>query len=204
MQLIPRLVSFVRWHRRWLAALCAAACLYALGSALVRPAEPTATLPVAARRIAVGEAFTPDVVRVEQVPLRLAGDGEPLDLEQLAGAHSAVPLSPGQIIYRSAVSFPGQARPDHVLVPVSIRDDGLRELLTPGARVDLVVALHETAEVVASGSIAASPASSGSPTRLTGAGGMVLVEIPASEAAGVAVLGQSGQLSVVLTPSLSK
>lgn len=199
MQIVQRVLAFLNWHRRLVAALCAATCVYGIVHVFSQETASTVKAVVAAKEIPVGATISKDSLLVTDLPAEFARADTFEHPEELAKAHSLIPLAPGQLLYGSAVSFPGNAPPGRSLVPVSVRDEALRSLLVPGARVNLVMALEDTPEVVASGVISAPPQQQEKLSKLTTGGGLVIVEVSTELAATVSVLGQSGQLSFVLT-----
>ena len=86
-------------------------------------------------------------------------------------------------------------------MPVLVTDDSVRSALRPGDVVSLIAPGEGGAEVVASGArVASLPAAgdTGAVSLSTGGSDAVLVEVSDEVAATVAMLGQSGQLSLVL------
>ena len=82
-----------------------------------------------------------------------------------------------------------------------VTDDSVRSALRPGDIVSLIAPGEGGAEVVASGArVASLPAAgdTGAVSLSTGGSDAVLVEVSDEVAATVAMLGQSGQLSLVL------
>lgn len=87
-------------------------------------------------------------------------------------------------------------------MPIVVADDELRRLLSPGELISLVSAHGESPEIVTGDArVVALPSTEGSGALRAAAStdrGALLVDVPASSAAVVALLGQGGQLSVIL------
>ena len=85
------------------------------------------------------------------------------------------------------------------LVPILIRDNSLRTLLSPGTPVTLVLA--DSGEVVATDARVSSMPSASEGTLLNPGGGakpLILVDVPAGIGPEVSALGQQGKLTVIL------
>lgn len=198
-QLLPRLVSFVRWHRRLIAALLAG--LVVAGIVQVASAPPPAGEPVVALAQAVepGEAISADVLTTVLLPKEAITDSTLTSPDEARGAQAAVGLKPGQVLTRELLLHGGMAAEGKSLVPIAVERPEIRALLSPGAMVQLVVALGDAPEVVCTARIATLPAEAGNTMASARSGNaMVVVEVPTEVAPTVATLGQGGQLSVML------
>lgn len=198
MQLLRRLGSFINWHRRVVAALCAAvvvAGIISVASARPPDGEPVVVL---AADVPAGEVLSPEHLTTVRVPASLLTEGTLRSPGKAVGAHTAIALEAGQVLTKGLLLQGGGVQEGHALVPVSVPDQDLRNLLVPGTTVELVVALGERPEVLGGARVAAQPSA---PTSTIGAAkgsSMVLMEVAAELAPSVATLGQSGQLAVVI------
>lgn len=201
MKLWQKISSFVSWHRRVVAALAAALCV--AGIVGVAQAPPPAGEPVVAARapIPVGHRLTEDDLTLVDVPPHLITDSALRGLDDAVGAVTAVALDEHQPITGHALLRGGTAEDGRALVPIRVADDDLRSLLIPGTTASLVVALGEAPQVVTNQARVATPATQpggGTLSSAQSSRGMIVVDVPSDVASVVAVLGQSGQLAVVL------
>ena len=198
MQLLRRLASFINWHRRVVAALCAAVVVAGIVSvASARPPEGEAVVALATD-VPAGEALSPQHLTTVRVPSSLLTSRTVRSLDDAVGAHSAVALEAGQVLTKGLLLQGGSVQEGHALVPVAVPDQDLRNLLVPGTAVELVVALGERPEVLGRARVAAQPSAPTSTIGATKGSSMVLMEVAAELAPSVATLGQSGQLAVVI------
>lgn len=199
MKLLQPVVHFINWHRRVVAALCAALCVAGLVSAFGTTAPPTTPVVVLAHAVAAGEELTDDALRVAEVPVSLAPESAVVSANGAVGATAAVTLDEGQLLTSGLLLFGDRAAEGRSLVPILVSDPDLRALLRPGATVSLVLALGDAPEVVSSARIATLPQEAESTIAGARSGtGMVIVEVPDDVAPVVATLGQGGQLAIVL------
>lgn len=198
MQLLRRLASFINWHRRVVAALCAAVVVAGIVSvASARPPEGEAVVALATD-VPAGEALSPQHLTTARVPSSLLTSRTVRSLDDAVGAHTAVALEAGQVLTKGLLLQGGSVQEGHALVPVAVPDQDLRNLLVPGTAVELVVALGEQPEVLGRARVAAQPSAPTSTIGATKGSSMVLMEVAAELAPSVATLGQSGQLAVVI------
>lgn len=201
-RLLTPVASFVSWHRRAVAALLAALSVMLVAQWLAEPGGPTVSAPVLARALAAGHTLTSADVTLTDVPAHFAFSGAPPALDDVIGQVTAVDLAAGTLLQAGLLATGQGVAPGRAVVPITLPDQALRSLLRPGDPVTLVVTSTESAEVLTRDArVAALPAPpGGSALAVAGAGddGLVLMDVPAGEAALVAALGQSGQLSVVL------
>lgn len=108
-------------------------------------ARGTPTLPVlvAARDLAPGSSLDVVDVRVARAPSSLRPAAALTDADQVVGRVLAGAASAGEPITRARLVGPENSRlitgdPDAVAVPVRLADPAVAELLSPGARVDVV------------------------------------------------------------------
>ncbi len=153
----------IRRHRRLLAAGLAASAVMAAVAA-VSPDQPeTATVLAAAGDLRGGTMLTAQDVRAVAVPVTVTPAGAFRPGEQVAGRLLAAPLRRGEILTDVRLVGPtlldGYRSPGSELVatPVRIADAGAVNLLSPGARIDVLAAGAQdmggdaTARVVAAG-----------------------------------------------------
>lgn len=139
------LVRAVSWHRRLVAAACAAIAVTA-GLQVLRPAPPaTSPLVVAATGLAGGRLLTAaDLVVRASAPDALP-DGAYSDPQALVGRRLAAPLGTGEAVTGRRLVGPTlladyirELGPGAVVTPVRITDPGALVLLRPGDRVDVL------------------------------------------------------------------
>lgn len=135
----PRLLALRRVTAFVLVLLAAVVALRA------PQARGTPTLPVlvAARDLAPGSSLGLVDVRVARAPSSLRPAAALTDAEQVVGRVLAGAASAGEPITRARLVGPENSRlttgdPDAVAVPVRLADPAVAELLSPGARVDVV------------------------------------------------------------------
>lgn len=200
-RLLASVASFVSWHRRAVAALLAALSVVLVAEGLAEPGGPTVAAPVLAGPLAAGRTLTAADVTLTNVPAHLVSSAPPA-LDEVIGQVTAVDLAAGTLLQAGLLATGRGVAPGRAVVPVALPDRALRSLLRPGDPVTLVVTSAEAAEVLSRDArVAALPATpGGSALAVAGAGddALVLMDVPAEEAATVAALGQSGQLSLVL------
>ena len=198
MQLLRRLASFINWHRRVVAALCAAVVVAGIVSvASARPPEGEVVVALTTD-VPAGEALSSQHLTTVRVPSSLLTGRTVRSPDDAVGAHTAVALEAGQVLTKGLLLQGGSVQEGHALVPVAVPDHDLRNLLVPGTAVELVVALGERPEVLGQARVAALPSAPTSSVGATKGSSMVLMDVAAELAPSVATLGQSGQLAVVI------
>lgn len=198
MQILRRITSFLSWHRRLLAAVCAALAVIGVVQATRTPPPPGEPVMALAAPVPAGELVTDDHLTVVEVPARLATAHTLRPGEVPERARAAVALEEGQLLGRGLLMEEGVVAEGHALVPVQVPDPDVRRLLRPGATVSLVVAFGEVPETLAEARVAELPEPASGTLGAARESGVVLVEVPAEVAPTVAALGQSGQLSILL------
>ncbi|WP_460703152.1 SAF domain-containing protein [Luteococcus sediminum] len=129
----------VRWHRRPLAALCAA-CAVLLALTVLRPA-PAATVDVlvAARALPAGSSLAAGDLRLAHYPPALVPDGALDDPGRLTGRVLASPVDAGLPLTEQSVVEAGQAtRNGELLVPFRVQDPQVLAMVRVGDRVTVV------------------------------------------------------------------
>ena len=146
------LVRAVSWHRRLVAAACAAVAATA-GLQVLRPAAPpTSPVVVAATGLAGGRLLTAADLAVRAAAPDSVPDGAYADLQSLVGRRLAAPLGTGEVVTGRRLvgptllaDFTGELGPGAVETPVRITDPGPLVLLRPGDRVDVIAVPAGTA-----------------------------------------------------------
>jgi Flp pilus assembly protein CpaB len=191
-------------RRLFATALILLAALLALRPA-ARTGEPVEPLVVAAHDLAPGVNLTAGDVRVVPVPVGLRPSAGLGSAGEVTGRVLAGAAASGEPITRARLVGPENTRlatggPDAVAVPVRLADAGVADLLTPGARVDVVTAdphsaaavLAEDATVVTVRSAADDRATAERPGRL------VVVAMPRDKATRVASVSLKQPVTVTL------
>lgn len=196
-RILDPLVGFVAWHRRAIGALLAVAAALLLAHGLAA-GPPSARVVVLTADVAAGDPVAQ--VELLDVPIGALPDDALTSLEAVGDRPAAVPLTAGTVLQPGLLGR-GATRRGTVVVPVLVTDDSVRSALRPGDVVSLIAPGEGGAEVVASGArVASLPAAgdTGAVSLSTGGSDAVLVEVSDEVAATIAMLGQSGQLSLVL------
>lgn len=199
MKFLARFVDFLNYHRRVVAAVCAAICVGGVISALEgRPLQGTPVVALA-RAVSPGEALTPDDLTMTELPDEFVTPHTVQDLSGTVGAVTLVAGDAGSVLDTHSLLQGTSARAGHSLVPIAIPDDDLRALLHPGQTVALIASFGGSTETLTDKArILRLPAPGGDAAFGAAAGRFVLVEVPNAVAHDVATLGQTGQLSVIL------
>lgn len=136
---IARLLGAVLWHRRLLAALCAAVTVLAVVRVVEPPPPAVDPVVVAARDLPAGTVLGPEHLRTVDYASGTAPDGL---LTRPAGRSLAGPVRRGEPLTSTRVVQPGllAEHPGLAAVPVRIPDPTTVSLLRVGDRVDLVAA----------------------------------------------------------------
>ncbi|HMR50465.1 MAG TPA: SAF domain-containing protein [Arachnia sp.] len=192
------------WHRRAIAALCAGLAVYLLAQYLASPTRDGTPVVVLATEVAAGQRLSADDLSVAVLPPDAVPDGAYTATDALVGSALLARLPRGTPLQASLLSGSRAVAPGRSLVPISVADDRLLAVLRPGDRISLVVGTGEFAEPVSDDARVASVPGTEETASLSiggGRGGLLLVEVPDADAAAVAMLGQSGQLGLVLAGS---
>lgn len=192
------------WHRRAIAALCAGLAVYLLAQQLASPTRDGTAVVVLAAEVTAGQRLTVDDLALATLPPDAVPDGTYRATEDLLGAALVAHLPRGTPLHPSLLSGSRTVDPGRALVPISVADDRLLAVLHPGDRITLVVGTGDSADPVSSDARISSIPSAEETGALGiggGRGGLLLVDVPDSDASMVAMLGQSGQLGLVLAGS---
>lgn len=192
---------FIHWHRRLLAAvLTGLAVLLAVGQ-LTPGQEPGIDVVVTTRALAAGEVIGADDVSLRPWPSGSTPTGVLLGLDDVVGQTMAMRAQPHSLVQPGMLASSHLAEPGRALVPMAISDARLAVLLTPGSAITLVHVSQTGFDVLTdSARVGALPPEADRPALSTGGPSqpMVLVDVPQEVAATVAVLGQAGELSIIL------
>lgn len=194
------LIRTISWHRRKIAAILTALGTFALVSHLSGAAEVTGEAVVITGGVSAGDPIAASDVEVKALPHPLIPTDALTELEDVVGSSAAVTLM-AQTVMQPGLLVSGEPPPKgRSLVPITVNDAQLREILAPGLKVALVSATGEVPGIVTEDAVIhAMPQMVATSLVTTGQASLVLVEVSTQLAPDVAVLGQSGQLSVFLT-----
>lgn len=189
----------ISWHRRKIAALLAALGMFALLSHFSGSDEPTAQVVTVSHAVSAGGTLTSSDVTLTDVPQALVPAGAVTDLGEVVGRSAAVALTSHTVV-QPALLVSGAAPPrGRSLVPITVNDAQLREILTPGLRIALVSSVGDVPGIVTDDAVVHTmPQVAASSIVTTGQAALILVEVPTVLAPEVSILGQSGQLSIFL------
>lgn len=194
------LIRTINWHRRKIAALLAALGMLALMSHLSGDAGGTGQVVVTTGSVTAGASIAASDVALQNMPHQFIPAGALTDPADIVGLSAAVPLS-GDTVIQPGLLVSGAPPPKgRSLVPITVNDGQLRELLAPGLKVALVSSRGDVPGIVTADAVVHTmPQLAATAFATTGQAALVLVEVPSQLAPEVSVLGQSGQLSVFLT-----
>ncbi len=190
----------IRWHRRSIAAILVALGTLALVAQFSGTTEETAHVVVTISTVAAGSPITAADVALQSMPRAGIPADAVTEMPEAVGRQAAVTLTPHTIM-QPALMVAGSPVPEgRALVPITVKDAQLLELLSPGLRIALVSAGAEVPGIVTDDAVVHSmPQAVVSTFASTNQSTLVLVDVPSALAPKVSVLGQSGQLSIFLT-----
>ena len=196
---IRRLGRFLSWHRRAVAALLAGLGAFAMVAHLSPNDQDRVPVVVLARSVAAGTVLKSDDLKVARLPSdALPGQRFP-DPGECVGQTLGFGLETGTVLQPGMLAASPSLAEGRSLVPVLIRDNSLRTLMSPCTPITLVLA--DSGQVItADARVSAMP---GKPegTLLNPSGGakpLILVDVPAAVGPEVSALGQQGKLTVIL------
>lgn len=193
-------IRTLSWHRRKIAAVLAALGAFALVTHFSGAAEPSSRVVVVTRALSAGAAITDADVSQAAVPESLIPAGALTDPADAAGRSAAVSLTPHTIVQPVLLVSGSPPPAGRSLVPITVHDAQLREILSPGLRVALVSSMGDAPGIITDDAVIHTmPEVASSSLVTTGQAALVLVEVPSTLAPDIAILGQSGQLSVFLS-----
>lgn len=200
-QLIQRVVRFARWHRRALAALAAAACVFSVVTVFAPPPPIGESVVVAIRTIAAGATINAADVAVKNLPR----DSLPADALHASaaaiGKTSIIELGVGAVVTTHAVL--GATSPPEGMryVPIRVPDAELSKLVRVGDRVTVIGVSADGASKILAPSVrvvALPTADGGLLTASDTRGTLLMLEIPDPLVPVVATASLQRALSVVL------
>lgn len=161
---------------------------------------PTAGVVTISRPVSAGSILGASDVALTSIPAALVPAGALTDPVDVVGRSAAVALTAHTVV-QSALLVSGTApMKGRSLVPITVHDAQLREILTPGLRIALVSSVGDVPGVVTDDAIVhMMPQVAASSIVSTGQSALILVEVPTALAPEVSILGQSGQLSLFLS-----
>lgn len=196
------------WARTTAARRLVAAALVVLAAVAALRDDPggrQADVLVAGRDLVPGTQLTTADVVVEKRAAETIPDGAVADLEATAGATLAGPVRRGEMLTDVRLLSPrlaeATAGPDARIVPLTLADAAVLDLLRPGDVIDVVAAAPDAdtkASLIATGAIVVLV--SAETTGLIGGGGnrVVLVALPAAAARTVAAAALVDAIGVTL------
>lgn len=194
------LIRTISWHRRKIAAALAALGVFALLTHFSGSAEPSGPVVIVTRAIGAGEALNEGDLAVIEIPLNLIPADAITDPGEVAGRGASVSLTANTILQPSLLVSGAPPPRGRSLVPITVADAQLREILSPVLRVALVSSMGDVPGIVTDDAIIHTmPQVASSSLMTTSQAALVLVEVPAALAPDVSMLGQSGQLSIFLS-----
>lgn len=201
MKFLKSVAEFINWHRRAVAALLAALSVVSIAGYLKEPPPDQRQVVVAKQTINPGETITSQHVSVEWVSQSAAPVEAFASTDAVVGSEASISVPPNMVLTSSMLIQDFEAEPGRSLVPVSLHDEQLQALLTPGIRVTLVLPPDFGGDVVTDDAVIAAlpprPEGSALAPRV-GAKPLVLMNVPEAVAGDVATLGQQGVLAVIL------
>lgn len=200
---MPGMTWFLRtisWHRRKIAALLAALGTFVLLTHFSGSDEPTAQVVTVTRAVSAGDTLTSSDVTLTDVPAALVPAAALTDDGEVAGRTAAVALTAHTVVQPALLVSGEPPPPGRSLVPITVNNAQLREILTPGLRIALVSSLGDVPGIVTDDAVVHTlPQVVASSIVATGQSALILVEVPTVLAPEVSILGQSGQLNIFLS-----
>ena len=201
MELLTRLRRRAYLHRQVLAACLAALSVLLLAHHLEGPGPETSDVVVTTRDVPAGHRLTHSDLDVAAVPTRWVPAGATGALDEAVGSVTATSTGEGTVIQPGLLISNWATAPDRAVVPIQVAPAELVALLTPGTRLSLAETVTGSEVITDDARVVAMPPAADLGNQLTprvAAAPLVLVDVPAQLAPGVAVLGQSAQLSIIL------
>lgn len=200
MEFPHKLRQFVAWHRRALAAAMAGLGVLLLATQLAPTGTRGTDVVVTTRAVAAGDVLTDADLRVLPLPTQALPDGRLPALDEVVGATAGAGIAGNTVVQTGMLATTPDLAEGRALVPVAVPDEQLAGLLTPGSLVSLVHAGESFEVVTDDARVAALPAAAESSglAVVSASARLVLLDVPSRIAPTVAVLGQRGELSVIL------
>lgn len=204
MRPLASVATFVAWHRRAIAALCTGLAVYLVAHQLLVPPERGTPVVVLAKDAPSGHRLTAEDLSLERLPQGALSDGAATEVAEVVGETVALPLPRGTVVQPALLASTRTVAPGRSLVPIVVSDERLLTVLRPGDLVSLVVGTGDVVQPASSDArIFSLPSEDEGSTMSVGSsrGALVVVDVPDADAAAVAMLGQSGQLGLVIANS---
>ena len=201
MEALTKVRHFVSWHRRGLAALLAALGMLILVIQLNPNLQPGAPVVASTQPLAAGQTLAAEDLKVIRLPLQALPEEPITSIAAVEGKELATSLGGNTIIQPGMLQGKGALGPGRSLVPVELPDERLMQVLSVGAPLALVSMTEDGATVLTDDAILAQLPNSDEAAGLSAAPGrnpLALIEVEDELAADVAVLGQRGELSVIV------
>lgn len=198
---IHRITRFVAWHRRAVAAIAAAICVFSVTSALAPPPPAGRPVVVLTRAIAAGTTIGADDVTVKNIPTALTSDDALSDPELAIGKTTVIALSPGTHLAAGAVLGANPPPPGMRYVPVRVSDADLAKILHVGDRITLIsIGADGASNTLASSvRVAALPLGQATGTLTSDTrGALLILEIPDALAPTTATASLQRSLSIIV------
>lgn len=198
---LTSVATFVSWHRRAIAALCAGLAVYLLAHQLASPTRDGTPVAVLAHEVPAGRPLAAHDLELALLPTDVIPQGAYSSADEAAGQAPALPLPKGTVVHPALFATSRTIDAGRALVPISVNDERLLSVVRPGDRIHLVVGGGDFAEPIsADARVSSVPTEDerGATSLGGGRGALMLVDVPETEAATVAMLGQSGQLGIVI------
>jgi Flp pilus assembly protein CpaB len=195
------LLKAVRWHRRLLAGVSAAAAVYFALAAVSPEPSPTVAVLAAAHDLPGGAVPTNGDLRTLHLPAGVLPTGVLRPGADLAKRVLAAPVRSGEPLTDARFLSPSALGPDHVAYPLRLDDADIVALLRVGDRIDLYGATStgaDSAKLLADGiRVIALPSTRASPTNTPGA--LVVVAVSTETASQLAQAATNSRVTVALT-----
>ena len=193
------LLRNLSWHRRKIAAILAALGVLALMSHFSGAAEPVVQVVAATRDISAGAVIEAGDVSLRDVPQSLVPAGAIVKLSDVVGHSAAATLTRSTVFQPGLVVSGEPPSPGRSLVPITVQDPQLREILSSGLRIALVSSVAEVPGIITDDALVHTlPNVAATSIVTSGQATLVLVEVPTELAPAISMLGQSGQVSIFL------
>lgn len=201
MEVLIRLYRFANLHRRGIAAVLAGLAALILVLHLNPRLQPGVPVVVTTGELQAGRAITASDVTVVEWPRHTLPTDPVTSTDDVVGLTPTTSVGAHTVLQPGLISNGPRTGSGRSLVPVTLFDERIIELMSPGDPLALVAVTKSGADILTDDvRLAAMPVtstgSSLSPT--SGRNPMVLVDVPANLAPEVAILGQRGELSLIL------
>ena len=187
------------WHRRKVAAVLAALGALAMMSHFSGATEPVASVVTLTRGISAGTVIESDDVSLREVPQSLIPAGALTELADALGHSAAASLTSSTVLQSGLLVAGEPPNPGRSLVPITVRDPQLREILSAGLRIALVSAVGDVPGILTEDALVHTlPQVAATSMVTSGQSTLVLVDVPTALAPAVSMLGQAGQISIFI------